>query len=409
MACFLEPALLRSAVTLYLTGSPQESAVVRQVYGHDIGTWCVDELTDFSFVFSGHATFNASLAAWNVSRAESMRHLFQGASAFNQDLSSWDVRRVASFQSTFEGAGSFVGIGLEQWNVAAAVDMNRMFLNAHSLTADLGAWDISRVATMQFMFDGATSFNGHGLERWNVSNVTSMRGMFRGASHFDANLCRWSSILLSDIVDTDLMLDGTQCQYPYSRGNIAVTLNQTSTVSNSTSAFCQACLVTSPSTANAQSNNTMNADQQQRHDRNRNDALTIIAALCCLIAVILSCWACCGRKDQRKKALAISTVRESQKQPRARRTKSSKSFSGGYKKEPLDDDDSQLETSSQAPVLSRPHHSHHDCAYDAATTTTATARQPQPWSKSNVLDMSSDFGDFSVSSREQSNDKWTNE
>jgi surface protein len=402
MACFVEPALLRSAVTLYLTGSPQESAVVRQVYGNDIQTWCVDELTDFSFVFSGHATFNVNLAAWNVSRALSMRHLFQGAAAFNQDLSSWDTRRVTTFQSTFEGATSFVGMGLEQWNVSGAVDMNRMFMNAPSLTANLAAWDTSRVATMQFMFDGATSFAGRGLEQWTVSNVTSMRGMFRGASHFDTNLCRWST-MLDGIVDTDLMLDGTQCQYPDARGNLA--WNKTSFAWNSTtvpsSAFCQACFVTMPSTDNAQSNSTMIADQQQRHDRNRNDALTIIAALCCLIGVILSCWACSGRKDQRKATLAnASTVRDAPTRHQGARS-GKRMPSVGYKKEPLDDDDSQWETSSQEPVLRRPHHSDND--YYATTTTTATAR-PQPWSKSNVLDMSSDFGDFSVSSREQSND-----
>jgi surface protein len=402
MACFLETALLRSAVTLYLTGSLQESAVVRKVYGNDISAWCVDELTDFSFVFSGHATFNVSLAAWNVSRAVSMRHLFQGATSFNQDLSSWDVRRVTSFQSTFEGASSFVGLGLEQWNVSAAIDMNRMFMNAPSLSANLAVWDTSRVASMQFMFDGASSFTGRGLEQWNVSNVTSLRGMFRGASHFDANLCRWSR-MLSDSVDTDLMLDGTQCPYPNP-------WNKTSISLNSTSAFCQACLVTSPSTDNAPANSTLIADQQH-HDRNRNDALTIIAALCCLIAVILSCWACIGRKDKRKALASPVPESPSRRQIRAAARISSKRIECGvgYKKEPLDDDDdSQVDTSSRAPVLSRPsqHHSDNDYYYIATTTTT---RQAQPWSKSNVLDMSSDFGDFSVSSREQSDDKWTNE
>ena len=38
---------------------------------------------------------------------------------------------------------------------------------------------------MQQMFQGATSFEGTGINNWDVSNVTDMESMFNGGSSFN--------------------------------------------------------------------------------------------------------------------------------------------------------------------------------------------------------------------------------
>ena len=41
----------------------------------------------------------------------------------------------------------------------------------------LGAWDVSKVTNMYYMFQDAKKFNGD-LSSWNVSSVRNMEGMF---------------------------------------------------------------------------------------------------------------------------------------------------------------------------------------------------------------------------------------
>ena len=52
---------------------------------------------------------------------------------------------------------------------------------------EISTWDTSKVTNMEFMFDGASSFN-QPLNNWNVSNVEDMEGMFQNAISFNQPL-----------------------------------------------------------------------------------------------------------------------------------------------------------------------------------------------------------------------------
>lgn len=62
IACFTSNAELRGAVVAYVAGFPNAT------YGLDISEWCVDSISDFSYVFANLTNFNTALA-WNTSNA----------------------------------------------------------------------------------------------------------------------------------------------------------------------------------------------------------------------------------------------------------------------------------------------------------------------------------------------------
>uniref|UniRef100_UPI0012EBA3A6 BspA family leucine-rich repeat surface protein n=1 Tax=Psychromonas hadalis TaxID=211669 RepID=UPI0012EBA3A6 len=98
-----------------------------------------------------------------------MSYIFYGASVFNADISAWDVSAV----TTIEGA----------------------FADASTFNQDIGRWDVSSVTNMEGAFYGATAFN-QSIGTWNISAVTNMDDMFAGVTlsteNYDALLNAWS-------------------------------------------------------------------------------------------------------------------------------------------------------------------------------------------------------------------------
>merc|ERR1712224_369353 len=87
----------------------------------------------------------------------------------------------------FNGATAFNG-DLSEWDVSAVTSMWCMFDRAPAFNGDLSKWDVSTVTNMEYMFQGATAFN-QDLSPWDVSVVNNMACMFQDASSFKYSLC----------------------------------------------------------------------------------------------------------------------------------------------------------------------------------------------------------------------------
>ena len=132
---------------------------IAQTYGWPMNSWCVGNVKDMSYLFSGMNTFNEVISDWNTSSVTSMTHMFSYAKAFNRDLSNFDT---------------------------------------------------SSVTNMYGMFGYARSFSGRGVSNFDLSSVTDMRDMFRGASSFSQNLCSWQDSF--PYAQADIFLD-SGCTY----------------------------------------------------------------------------------------------------------------------------------------------------------------------------------------------------
>ncbi len=249
-----------------LTGAFEDCSSLTNSNG-SIGNWNVSACTSLVTTFaSNSSTFNVDVSNWNTSNVTTMSYTFQGCSSFNQDLSTkitasgslaWDVSNVNTMQNMFSGCSSFDS-SIYNWNTSNVTNISGMFkgtsFNKPIATTAISsgssptgsayvAWDVSKVVNfggyqagfinsntsfdqdisnwklkstgninIQFMFDGATSFNsdistktissgsspyGTSYTAWDMSNINGFQRVFRNASSFDQNLSTWSCLNLT--------------------------------------------------------------------------------------------------------------------------------------------------------------------------------------------------------------------
>src|SRR5690606_7551616 len=95
---------------------------------------------------------------------------------FNQDISGWDVSRVFSMERMFDGAKNF--------------------------NQDISGWDVSSVENMALMFYGAERFN-QDISGWNMGKVYMYSGMLDYTS-FEYDISHWEELYG---IDTTILLD----------------------------------------------------------------------------------------------------------------------------------------------------------------------------------------------------------
>ena len=139
---------------------------------------------------------NQYLSKYCTSKITNMSDLNLGAT-FNQDIGAWDVSNVTDMNYMFRDASSFNG-NLSSWNTVSVTNMESMFRDASSFNGNISSWNTALVTDMNSMFYGATAFNQN-IGLWNTSAVTDMGYMFNSATAFNQDISSWNTSLVTSM------------------------------------------------------------------------------------------------------------------------------------------------------------------------------------------------------------------
>ena len=196
-----------------------------------IGDWDVSGVGDFSYAFSafrdkagGSWVFNGNpkasafvgtdISKWITTSVTSLERTFLNAVEMNADLIGWSVGKVATLAQTFNGASKFAGTGLSSWITTSVTSLFYTFRNAVEMNTDLSKWSVGKATSMQNTFNGASKFAGVGLDAWDVSKVNDMTATFNGATALTscskrkiADAWKSNSVFTATTYDTDWVAD----------------------------------------------------------------------------------------------------------------------------------------------------------------------------------------------------------
>ena len=165
----------------------------------DISNWNVSKVTDmmgmFSYTGLSSTEFALDLSNWDLSNVTDTSYMFVSTGESNPsfslgDLSTWKVSKVRDMSNMFKNTGysntTFTLGNLSGWNVSNVENMSYMFNGTGksnlSFTLNLSNWDITRVSTMESMFEANTYLSELRLDNWDLPKAIKVN-MFNTANN----------------------------------------------------------------------------------------------------------------------------------------------------------------------------------------------------------------------------------
>ncbi len=165
-------------------------------FNQDISNWNVSSVSDMSDMFDGATSFNQDISNWDVSSATNMRDMFKDAKAFCQNLTKWGSKlnsklvKNIMFSNTGEDCTSSVTFIPPNWYTQCdTIELTQNPENSNLKTiiqaaiggggseVDLSNINTAYITNMSELFKDNTDFKGD-ISCWNVSRVTTMESMF---------------------------------------------------------------------------------------------------------------------------------------------------------------------------------------------------------------------------------------
>jgi surface protein len=182
-------------------------------FNQPIGNWPISASSiNMSSMFSSNTAFNQNIGSWDVSKVTNMSSMFNSATSFNNSgsdtINNWRPISCSNFTSMFQSATAF-NQPIGNWPLSASsINMTSMFQSANSFNRNIGSWDMSRVITINRIFNANNIFNNSGssdINNWNTSNITDMSFAFNDATAFNQPVGNWN---VSNVTATDQMFNG---------------------------------------------------------------------------------------------------------------------------------------------------------------------------------------------------------
>lgn len=118
------------------------------------------------------------------------------------ETQSLDTSLLTTMKNMFSGNKKLVRVDISEWNTSNVINMESFFSNCNVLseTGVLKNFDVSKVTTMEYMFQDCKLFSRLDLENWNTSKVVKMGSMFFGCSNLSSiNLSGWNTSNVTEL------------------------------------------------------------------------------------------------------------------------------------------------------------------------------------------------------------------
>ncbi len=155
-----------------------------------IDQWGLIAWADMEYAFGGceNLYLNASDVP-DLSGTTSLESMFAFVGGFNSSIGSWDVSTIATFEYMF-GDSPF-NEDISGWNVSSANNLSHMFYGAAEFNQDISGWNVGTATDLYGMFRNATEFN-QDISAWDLSSAERTDLMFAGATSFNQDISSWN-------------------------------------------------------------------------------------------------------------------------------------------------------------------------------------------------------------------------
>ncbi|WP_195701840.1 BspA family leucine-rich repeat surface protein [Companilactobacillus futsaii] len=160
------------------------------------------QVTSMASMFLNDAKVTSlNVSNFDTSQITSMNEMFKSAEAVTQlDVSNFDTSKVTDMSSMFSGTSKLTQLDVSNFNTESLIKMDNMFFNCNADISGLKNMDISKVTSLNGVFNASGLVNGDELVNWDTSNVTTTANMFNNCrSLVRLDISKWKKDNITDI------------------------------------------------------------------------------------------------------------------------------------------------------------------------------------------------------------------
>jgi surface protein len=182
-----------------------------------IDQWGSIAWADMEYAFGGceNLYLNASDVP-DLSGTTSLEGMFAFVGGFNSSIGSWDVSTIATFEYMF-GDSPF-NEDISGWNVSSANNLSHMFYGAAEFNQDISGWNVGTATDLYGMFRNATEFN-QDIYAWDLSSAERTSEMFSGATSFNQDISGWDVSSVTSM--SEMFMNATSFNQDISGWNVS--------------------------------------------------------------------------------------------------------------------------------------------------------------------------------------------
>lgn len=137
---------------------------------------------------------------FDTSKVTSMVGMFSGVGVTELDVSNFDTSNVTDMSNMFSGISKLTQLDVSSFDTESLLKMDSMFLNCSTNIVGLKNMDISKVTSLNGVFNASGLVNGDELVNWDTSNVKTTANMFNNCrSLVRLDISKWKKDNITDI------------------------------------------------------------------------------------------------------------------------------------------------------------------------------------------------------------------